>query len=255
MSLSESESFRAKIQDRNQFVTTCDGGDLGVPESPSIWLFGIEPGWSLSDEVAEAKGLGVSEGILKDYSVELQLAWPFNRNAFKLLAAIEEIPISEYRKFAKEKRPFERDSKGYFKGNLYPAALNKLTTWHEDATYLTGFNNKEDYQNWVKERRFPIVESGIDVSRPKLFIGTGLGHLEDFMKVTKTKDFKTHSFSVKGQSKRLIWSTDGIVPIVVLPHLSGGKNGLNSHESIRIAAEFIRNNFPSLKRGKDSVPC
>ena len=255
MSLSESESFRAKIQDRNQFVTTCDGGDLGVPESPSIWLFGIEPGWSLSDEVAEAKGLGVSEGILKDYSVELQLAWPFNRNAFKLLAAIEEIPISEYRKFAKEKRPFERDSKGYFKGNLYPAALNKLTTWHEDATYLTGFNNKEDYQNWVKERRFPIVESWIDVSRPKLFIGTGLGHLEDFMKVTKTKDFKTHSFSVKGQSKRLIWSTDGIVPIVVLPNLSGGKNGLNSHESIRIAAEFIRNNFPSLKRGKDSVPC
>lgn len=27
----------------------CDGGDPGTPSDPSIWVFGLEPGWSFAD--------------------------------------------------------------------------------------------------------------------------------------------------------------------------------------------------------------
>jgi hypothetical protein len=62
----------------------CEGGDAGTPTNPSIWLFGVEPGWSKSDQART----DTPKNPLDDgYSIETQLQWPYNRNAFKLLAA------------------------------------------------------------------------------------------------------------------------------------------------------------------------
>lgn len=88
--LSESvQAFRQSVEDPDQFVSNADGGDPGSPEKPSVWLFGVEPGWSLED----ARGAEPTGGqvVPRDdrYSVEQQLDWPFNRNAFKLLSALD----------------------------------------------------------------------------------------------------------------------------------------------------------------------
>ena len=158
--LSESvQAFRQSVEDPDQFVSNADGGDPGSPEKPSVWLFGVEPGWSLED----ARGAEPTGGqvVPRDdrYSVEQQLDWPFNRNAFKLLSALDGGESSSYREFARRVRPFEKGYQGYFKGNLFPLALNSIRTWHADAQRHTGFETKNQYQEWVRSVRFPIVAS------------------------------------------------------------------------------------------------
>ncbi len=75
--------FRNEIQDGAEFLSTCDGGDPGSIEEPSVWLLGIEPGWSLADGANAEAPSPEAEERLRAYSIELQLEWPFNRNAFK----------------------------------------------------------------------------------------------------------------------------------------------------------------------------
>lgn len=87
---SKATEFRFAVENKNTFFDHCDGGDPGTPKSPSIWLFGLEPGWSKTDAKAEQLTTDCKEDL--DYSVETQLGWPFNRNAFKLLAALDGMP-------------------------------------------------------------------------------------------------------------------------------------------------------------------
>ena len=77
------DEFRAWVAARDQFQSTCDGGDIGSSSASSIWVMGLEPGWSLADQVRELKGLAPPREVAKDYSVELQFEYPFNRGAFK----------------------------------------------------------------------------------------------------------------------------------------------------------------------------
>lgn len=82
-------TFRSRVEDEQFFLSTCDGGDPGTPDRQSVWLLGIEPGWSVADAEADQCEDAEHEAKLSAYSVELQLEWPFNRNAFKLLSALE----------------------------------------------------------------------------------------------------------------------------------------------------------------------
>lgn len=68
--------FRARVSDPARFLETCDGGDLGTPDKPSIWLLGIKPGWSIADAAADAKADRQRDAERERYSVELQLGWP-----------------------------------------------------------------------------------------------------------------------------------------------------------------------------------
>ncbi|AYG94244.1 hypothetical protein D8I30_02870 [Brevundimonas naejangsanensis] len=234
------QEFRRRIEDEARFLETCEGGDPGTPDRPSIWVLGIEPGWSLADSVAAEKEDAKRDDQLEQYSIDLQLKWPYNRNAFKLLAALNGIPIEDYLKFAKRARPFERGSSGYFKANLFPEPFNKVGSWDAEATKSTGFPTKQEYQEWQRKVRFAVMRSWIKKCRPKLVIGTGLTHLDDFLNITETKETPpTHRFQVNGHSKRLHVANSGVVPVAVVPHLSGGSHGLNSDEATRIAAKII----------------
>jgi len=239
--------FRASVENPDNFPNTCDGGDIGSPNKPSIWLFGLEPGWSTSDQQNEETGKGNSEEDLKLYSVEMQLGWPFNRNAFKLLASLQgEIP-KNYREFARQHRPFENGYSGYFKGNLFPAACNNVGAWGEEHIEETGFDDKADYQGWMRTTRFAIVKAWIERCRPKLLICTGLTHLQDFLAVTDTPKPPEHAFSVNGHSKRVYVASSGIVPMAVIPHLSGGVHSLNSFQAISETAAYIAQALPGLR--------
>lgn len=234
---SKATEFRFSLENKNTFFDHCDGGDPGTPKSPSIWLFGLEPGWSKTDAKAEQLTTDCKEDL--DYSVEAQLGWPFNRNAFKLLAALAGMSSDKYRAFALERRPFERGSIGYFKGNIFPVPQNNISVWDSDAIDGTGFESKIEYQDWVREKRFPIVSSWIAECRPRIFIGVGNSYKNDFIKVTQSTDVEPIEFFINGHRKIVYWSSQGIVPLVIIPHLSSGKNGLNSYAAIDKTAEII----------------
>lgn len=213
----------------------CDGGDPGTVDSPSIWLFGIEHGRLISepDETASIFDDG--------YPVERQLTYTYNRNAFKLLAVIAGYSIDEYRNFAKEKQPFVKNSKGYFKGNLYPYACHNVGEWPAYAVEETGLKSKEEYQKWCRENRLAVIKSWIEEYKPKVFIGVGTSCQQDFLNAVFGRQIPMEmlSFSVNGFTKKVFCAKADGKKLVIVPHLSGGVNGLNSHKSIEQAGEVI----------------
>lgn len=235
------QDFRDSISNPERFFETCEGGDPGSTDAPSIWLLGLEPGWSLVNEKAEAAADPVREEMEARYAVEVQLTYPYNRKAFQFLAELHERKLEDYVEFAKEARPFEQGSKGYFKANLFSAPFKSMKTWGEEAIAITGFTTKPEYQAWVRQNRFAVLKGMIEKYRPKLLIGTGTSHLHDFLTITGTEDVPpADRFPVGQHFKRMHVSTAGIVPVAVIPHFTGGSHGLNSDESIRIAAHKVR---------------
>jgi len=175
------------------------------------------------------------------YAVELQLKWPFNRNAFKLLSAIDGGVPEDYRKFALRARPFEKGSIGYFKANLFPVPCNSVQAWDDSSATKTGFATKHAYRSWLRENRFRVLSQWIARCQPLLVIGAGLTHSKDFFAITgTTEEPRVHSTTMNGHSKRLYIAASGTVPVAVIPHLSGGAHSLNSNEAIAWAAARIR---------------
>ena len=213
----------------------CEGDDPGTPSSPSVWLFGIEPGYSIADRKAPSAPLNpVQEG----YSIELQRKWRFNQNAFKLFAAMNGSPVSQFIDFANLYQPFVVGSKGYFKGNLYPYACNNVKEWPEDAADETGLKNKEEYREWCRKNRWPEISKWVDKYQPKIFIGVGNSCKDDFsLCVFGVKvEFDLHEFWINGNKKKIYHKSIGHKKLVVLPHLS---RGLHENASLQYAGEFI----------------
>jgi hypothetical protein len=241
-------SFRARMADQTNFPETCDGGDPGSQAARSIWLLGLEPGWSIQDKLNEEAGNATPDDEHTEYSVELQQKWPFNRNAFKLLAALKGESPHNYKDFAFRERPFQRGSKGYFKGNLFPVPCNNMGAWGDDDRRATGFAEKSLYQHWMRATRFPIVKAWIEKCCPKLIICTGLTHMNDFLTVTDTPNRpEPHFIRVNGHTKRVDVASNGTVPVAVIPHLSGGTHSLNSLQAISEAAAYIRHALPDVE--------
>lgn len=216
----------------------CDGGDPGSPDRPSVWLMGIEHGTfrSVHDEVH-----GGEVAANPDYRVEGQLNWPYNRNAFKLLAALDGLAVTDYREFALERQIFARGSQGYFKGNLYPYASRRLTEWSESARVATGMD-KGAYQVACEKDWFPVIRSWVQEYRPRLVIGVGSSFRSQFASAIlgQSTSFDQRTFDVNGYRKRMYFSLDGDTPLVIVPHISGSSRGLNSDESLAVAGLMIR---------------
>ncbi|ARU18091.1 hypothetical protein [Croceicoccus marinus] len=247
-------SFRSLVEDESSFLRTCEGGDPGTPDKPSVWLLGIEPGWSLADEAADQKGDATYETQQEAYSVELQLTWPFNQKAFKLLSALNGGRPEDYREFALAARPFEQGSNGYFKANLFPEPFNKVGTWDTATAQNTGFASKEEYRTWMRENRFRVLQAWIHRCRPSLVIGCGLTHISDFLAITGTSQMPAaRHVEVNGHSKRFHISTGGTVPIAVIPHLTGGSHSLNSNASIALVAEQIRSELSQAEKSSPPI--
>jgi hypothetical protein len=213
-----------------------DGGDAGSPESPSTWLFGIEHG----DAVNIAQEV-IVDGAERDYSIDNQLKYIFNRNAFKLFAAIHGEPVERYEDFARLHQPWVSGSKGFFKGNLYPFPCRDLATWSKQAIEESGFERKQDLVKWCKEHRLPAIADAVRYHRPRLFIGVGAGVAREFSLAYfgAVLPLEIYQFAVNGFTKKIRYAVHNGGRLVVLPHLSGGSNGLNSDEAIRIAGGFI----------------
>lgn len=214
----------------------CDGGDPGSPQSPSVWLFGIEHGWPQKNDHEPPPDNDAS------YSIDMQRQWPYNRNAFKLLAAMHGIPVEEYLTFAYEAKPFVAGSQGYFKGNLYPYACHSVSAWPEKAAKESGFEDKQSYQAWCNEHRLPAIKSWADEYQPSIFIGTGNSYARDFSQACYGKEvsLEEQRITINGHTKKIFMGNEAGRKLVVIPHLSGGRNGLNSDAALTQTGGIIR---------------
>jgi len=213
-----------------------DGGDAGSPEAPSIWLFGQEHGDALNIEQEPETSRDA-----RAYSVESQLRYPFNRNAFKLFAAISGELVSRYEQFAHRHQPWVPGSTGYFKGNLYPYPCRNVATWSEAAAGETGFACKGDFVAWCNEHRLPDIAEAVRRHRPRLFIGIGATMAPVFSRAYfgAALPLESYQFAVEGHTKKIRYATHNGGRLVVLPHISSGSNGLNSDEALQVAGGFI----------------
>jgi hypothetical protein len=224
----------------------CDSDNPGNSEYPAVWLFGIEHG-SLPVRNGESVATPTHDMQMgNNYSIETQLTYrPYNQRAFKLLAAMNGNPVSNFREFAHEYQPFVRGlndefkEKLYFKGNLYPYACHDVNEWSDDVKSQVGLT-KNEYRQWCKEHRFPIIKQWVDKYQPKLFIGVGITCRNEFSLAVfgKEVDLNQKIITVNGRDKKIYYFVDGIRKLVVVPHFVG-RHGLNSDKSLQETGEFI----------------
>jgi hypothetical protein len=222
----------------------CDSDNPGSPDHPAIWMFGIEPGYSKND--SEKPADPDSGEACDNYPIAKQIQWPFNRGAFKLLAAINGVPVEDYRSFAELHQPFVRNrgncaaGRYYFKGNLYPYACHTVEDWPEDAQLDTGIADKEVYRQWCRDYRLPTILKWVDRYRPALFIGVGKTCRQEFSLAVfgREVDFREKEFVINTFTKTLYYFVEGDKRLIIIPHFAS-RYGLNSNEALRQAGEFI----------------
>lgn len=211
----------------------CDGGDAGAPNKRSLWLCGIEWGGGHSPEE-------LGKVLVEDVSTppdgystwQDNLAWIYNRQAMKLLAAIHGLGVGEYRKFAEAFQPFVKGGSGYFKLNLYPIAFRNTSGehWAEAFSKITGFKSKEEYLSWCNANRLPQIRSWANKHQPKAVICLGKT-LQDSFALAFSVDPGAWRVEVIGE-RELRWSVnpDGTV-VFVLPFMVN-RNGLTRNVTI-----------------------
>lgn len=216
----------------------CDNDRPGSPESPAIWVFGIEPGDSIADKLARSKaGSKLNSSANQSYSIERQLKWPFNQKTFKLLAAIE--GETDYKAFAMRELPFVEGSEGYFKGNIYPCACNNVAEWSSETADEIGCS-KEKYVQWCNEHRIPAIHTWVKKYQPKVFIGVGASYRMIFSRAVFGHEVELEEIQIPGKSQvKTIYShMDNACRLVVIPHFSG-PYGMNCNRSIQGVGQYV----------------
>jgi len=183
----------------------------------SIWLMGVEHG-------SPRRMLDKDPDGDDTYSLEEQKGYPFNRRAFKLLAAMHGYGAN-WQNFASEFRPFVKGSPGYFKGNLYPYPCNNLGEWPEWAVQETGFSSKDDYVTWCHGHRFPVIQAWVNEYQPRLILASGFSCKENFAGAMMNHALLERKQFVVPESgeRHFFYARDNNVLLVVTPHLSGSR--------------------------------
>ena len=225
----------------------CDGGTIGSPSNRSIWICGIEWGGGI-----DAKGLknyinqkwdgsdnfGYDRNGVLDY-------YPYNMVTYKLLAVMQDYDLNNYKKFVEIEMPFlENGNSSYFKMNLYPIAFKKTNAnlWTNEIAEVSGFKTKNDYLQWCKENRFPVIQRWVQKYDPKLIICFGKTYVNEFNLAfaDNETDFNTEEVG----NLILQWKNNNNGTIIaVLPFPNAVNKGLKSHSDIEAMgkrlAQFI----------------
>jgi hypothetical protein len=227
----------------------CDGGDIGSPQSKSIWFCGIEWGGGHPDDELELRDIFTEDvgkpavGYIDDDGVpawRANLAYIFNWQAMKLFAAIHGQQVSTYKSFAEEVKPFVKNERGYYKLNLYPLAFRNTShqLWQDGFAKATGFERKQEYIDWIRSHRFPIMKSWTQSYAPKLIICAGITYSSDFRMafVDEGLDFNRETHD----DRELQWVVNkNGTTVVVIPFMVN-RNGLTRNVSIQKFGDRIR---------------
>ena len=217
----------------------CDGGDINA----DTWLCGIE--WGYKDATDERRTEyyervlreEIEDGKVKlkeDYNLfeDEEQEHPFNLKAKKLYASI---------------RGEEGGPGKLLKLNLSPIAFrgDRQDLWINNGLLeITGFEKKAEYVKALnKLSRFKDITTE---NEPKLIIGTGVGHRNNFAESffgcdgSEFKNIKIEPQSEKNKGVRNIYYLKkGETLLVVVPFL-GGPNGLNRDYLLEQVGKEIR---------------
>jgi len=219
----------------------CDGGDIGSPDRRSVWVCGIE--WGGGHDLASLEkhlldDVSVPDAGYDDYSENL--AYIFNRQTMKLLNAMQGGDVKDYVKMAENRRPFGKDSKGFFKMNLFPIAFKDTghQRWLIDFVGVTGFASKADYLAWCRRVRFAAMRSWVAESKPKVIVCFGKTLINDFESAFVNGEAKFVKETIL--NRELSWTrTQDDVLVAVCP-FPVNRYGLNSDALLQAFGDRIR---------------
>lgn len=210
-----------------------DGGDIGSPSSPSIWVCGIEWGGDVSyewlrEELDHGQELSPPPGYEEP---EHNLGYVYNRNTAKLLAAINGLTAADYEHFALQEKPFTTGQNGYFKLNLYPLPFKNTSPdrWAIWLHELTDISSKDEYMDICRKYRFPFLRELKQKHKPKLVICFGKNYKNDFSSALGGDGIDIKEETIGDRNLYWFSSDEGIIAICPFPT---SQYGLNSNELI-----------------------
>lgn len=218
----------------------CDGGDIGSPQAPSIWVSGIEWGGGHDANSLRRQMMADAQCPPTGYaSWEENLSYIFNWQVMKLLAVMNGLPVTAYKRFAQDEKPFVDGTVGYYKMNLYPIAFRNTSHehWLGDFSEITGFSSKSEYLAWCNEERLPQISRWAQEYLPKLVICLGKTFRSEFGSAFSVP---AHSWVAETiDEKDLSWSiNDHGTLVAVLPFMVN-RNGLVRNSSIQKFGERL----------------
>ncbi len=218
----------------------CDGGDIGEANNRTIWVCGIE--WGGGHDPESLKRHIKDDVSCPPYGYESwneNISYIFNWQVMKLLSVINGGKVEDYKKFAKEKQPFVRRSKGYFKMNLYPIGFKDTANyrWHEDFSEITGFNTKEEYIKWCKEKRFQEIRKWATERKPEMIICLGKTYKEDFCSAFFDPDKSVKSETI--DDHEVAWGINADNSLMIILPFMVNRYGLVKNSSIQKVGERI----------------
>lgn len=218
----------------------CDGGDIGNPQHPSTWVCGIEwgGGHSKEDLIGE---LGADVSFLPTGYAdwEANLAYIYNWQVMKLLTAIKGGSVKGYKEFAKQVKPFVKEQLGFFKTNLYPIGFKDTDKgrWLSDFAELTGFQTKQEYIDWCKNKRFLQMYQWVRWYQPKLIICLGKTYKDDFIAAFANTEIQFNTEVI--DEREISWAFNEVGSLVVILPFMVNRNGLVKNVSIQKVGERI----------------
>ncbi|WP_314368398.1 hypothetical protein [Neisseria cinerea] len=220
----------------------CDGGDIGSPEKPSVWVCGIEWGGGHTVEnlrqIAAEPYTGDTEFGFGDW--QECVAYPYNISVCKLLCALNGGQVENYRRFAEEVQPFvHKADSGYFKMNLYPIAFKNTdaSLWQQEFSEITGFADKQEYVNFCNKYRFAQMNQWAEQCRPRLIIGFGTSYDKEFNVAFSDGLSGFRQEEIVG--KKLKWKRNQNDTLLAVLPFPSGSHGLNSNESLQKFGERL----------------
>lgn len=218
----------------------CDGGDLGSPQRPSTWICGIE--WGGGHDRATLVRHVECDVDLPSVGYgrwEENLAYIFNWQAMKLLAAIDGDAVASYKAYAERVAPFVEGRLGFFKLNLYPLAFKNTSAsrWNSDFAEISGLPTKQTYMAWCQAERFPRMRQWAAEALPRLIICLGKTYADDFAAAFLDAD---RSFNVETVAEcELRWARNRENSLVVVLPFMVNRHGLVKNAAIQSVGERI----------------
>lgn len=208
----------------------CDGGDIGNPSSPSVWFCGIEWGGGHNEASLRNSMSRDLETPPRGYDHEKDnLDCIFNRRVMKIIAAMCNIDVNNYKEVALTRKPFVQGSPGFFKMNLFPISFKNTNhkLWQDSFSKLTGFDNKAQYMSWCRQERFPKIQSWLLQYQPLAVICFGLTFSSDFKAAFANNDTIFITEEIDG--KLLSWARHSNGSLIIICPFPVNRYGLNSN--------------------------
>lgn len=218
----------------------CDGGDIGSKQSPAVWVCGLEWGGGHDIEELKRQMHDTVEVPPSGYdSWETNLSYIFNWQVMKLLAAMNGLQVSEYKRFAEKEAPFTEGTKGYFKMNLYPISFRNTSPqlWQDGFSEITGFTSKNEYISWANQYRLPEICKWAKDYGPGIVICLGKNYRFEFGTAFDVSTDQWNREEIDG--KEISWAINSNGTLVVVLPFMVNRNGLVLNASIQKVGERI----------------